>query len=1085
MSKIDLLSLWSSNLSKAATELLKNNRDIVVSGLANETGRGLACSNFLKQSVGKSALVIVNDSKERELLVNSLNVFSGFLVEEFSLEENPSSDVFISRKNNIRILNLAAKLSRDNFGFIVATYDDVLTNVCRKKDVFKNLTEFALGAEVKMVQIFEKLISMNYQNGQTVHVDQGEYYCMGDQLTIFPANFDYPVRISVGFEEIEKIEILDVETRLPVSEVEKFIVWPIFDSNENGYLSEYAIEDIVFIENELDLIDENFKIYDRFINGIESQLVRFSTFNEDEPNHAHLMFSSTLRYSTVYDFITDLNLKKQNGWQILILSNKPEQLNKIFDEYNFKTIQDGLGFIKDNSGVFVCKVESRKYLLAGMQDIEQKILILSDRDIPGLDEKVKKVKNNHQVYLDLLTSLKPDDLVVHSEHGIGRFEGLDSRKIDDINKEFLRIAYAQNDKLFVPIDQADRVSKYIGAEELAPKLTRLGSAEWATVTRKVKMEAQKIAKELLQLYAKRHAAKGFAYKDKMELMGEFEETFPYEETPGQIKAILDVKKDMLDPKPMDRLVCGDVGFGKTEVAMRAAFLSFLNGKQVAFMSPITILADQHFKSFKKRMDAFNVRLEMLSRFKTKAEQTKILKKVERGEVDILIGTHRLLQPDIKFKNLGLVIIDEEQRFGVKQKEKMKEMRNEVDILTLTATPIPRTLNICLNKLREITTITTAPPGRLPVITEVRKYSERLVEEAIMKEIDRGGQVYLLHNRVQTIDSLAAKLSQRMPNVRFVVAHGQLNPVDLENRIMEFTQGKYDVLVSSTIVENGIDLPNANTLIVNSAEKFGLSQLYQLRGRVGRGKAQAYAYLMYHGQRLKLDAKKRLKAIVEASELGSGFQIAMKDLEIRGAGEILGSSQSGAMNVVGVTHFLRMLNKAVKDLEAGKTSDDDEIKEVSIELPINAYIPESYISASKDKINLYQKLSSADTHEYLLELRSEVEHEFGHLPAEVLNLFEIIELKMYAKKAHLVNIKAMNMGNQRLGKMVVLRFTKDLRPENIMNMLSKNPKWQIGSDTLKIPMKDLGVVFLSAIKESVMALAEDVTPDDMVKKVNGK
>jgi len=1085
MSKVNLLSLWSSDLTAGVTKLANTSNEIVISGLANETGRALCIANLLKQNIGKSVLFLVNDHKERKSMVENIRAIGSERVEEFELEENSMNDPFVARENLIKMLNLASKLSRDNFGVVVACVDDVLGTIAPAKDVMKAICVFEKSQKVVMVELFQKLIEMNYQNGQSVHVDQGEYYCMGDQLTVFPVNFDYPVRLTVAFDEIEKIEVLSRDHSSVILEIDDFSVWPVLDSNVNGSLSEYAIEDIFIVENELDLLDENFKLVDKFLSCTKARKIRMSTFNEDEPNHAHLMFSSTLRYASMYDFISDLNLKKQNNWQILLLSRKKEQIVKIFDEHHFKFIQDDIAFFKGSSGVYIQEVSDRTELLAGLQDIEQKILIISDKDVPGLEESKKKNKNNHQVYLDLLTSLKVDDLVVHSEHGIGRFEGLASRTIDEINKEFLQLAYAQNDKLFVPIDQADRVSKYIGAEELAPKLTRLGSAEWATVTKKVKKEAQKIAKELLQLYAKRHAAKGFAYKDKMELMGEFEETFPYEETPGQIKAILDVKKDMLDPKPMDRLVCGDVGFGKTEVAMRAAFLSFLNGKQVAFMSPITILADQHFKSFKKRMDAFNVRIEMLSRFKTKAEQTQILKKVERGEVDILIGTHRLLQPDIKFKNLGLVIIDEEQRFGVKQKEKLKEMRNEVDILTLTATPIPRTLNICLNKLREITTITTAPPGRLPVITEVRKYSERLVEEAIMKEIDRGGQVYLLHNRVQTIDTLAAKLSERMPNVRFVVAHGQLNPMDLEKRIMAFKSGEFDVLVSSTIVENGIDLPNANTLIVNSAEKFGLSQLYQLRGRVGRGKAQAYAYLMYHGQRLKLDAKKRLKAIVEASELGSGFQIAMKDLEIRGAGEILGASQSGAMNVVGVTHFLRMLNKAVKDLEAGKTSDDDEIKEVSIELPINAYIPESYISASKDKINLYQKLSSADTHEYLMELRTEVEQDFGHLPAEVLNLFEIIELKMYAKKAHLVNIKAMNMGNDRLGKMIVLRFTKDLKPENIMNMLSKNPKWQIGSDTLKIPMKDLGVVFLSAIKESVMALAEDVTADDMVKKVSGE
>ncbi len=1082
MPNIDILSFWSADLVSKLTKKILSLSSVVVSGLANETGRALCTANILKQETGKSLLMVTNDKKQLAGLVDSLRLFSTKKVTEFNLEQNPTNDLFIARSNLIQTLNLAYKLQKDNFGIAVAAYEDVLQHLASPKVLQEGSWNLELGLKSQMVALFERLISMNYLTGQSVHVQPGEYYCMGDQLTVFPVNLDFPVRISLAFEEVEKIEILNPNNRQAVSEVQVVELWPILDSNADSYLSAHCGKDVYFVENELELLDENFKLYDNFLAQFDSKMIRYTTFNEDEKDHVHCGLSSTLRYTTLFDFISDMNLKKQSNWQILILTRKYKELSNILQEHNFKFLKDELSFYKGQTGVFISEVTSHSELIAGVQDVEQKILILSDKDIPGLDEKQKKVKNNHQVYLDLLTSLKVDDLVVHSEHGIGRFMGLTSKTIDSVCKEFMEIGYAANDKLFVPIDQADRISRYIGAEELAPKLTRLGSAEWSTVTKKVRKEAQKIAKELLKLYAKRHAAKGFAYKDKGELMSEFEQTFPYEETPGQIKAILDVHKDMLDPKPMDRLVCGDVGFGKTEVAMRAAFLSFLNGKQVAFMSPITILADQHYKSLKKRMDAFNVRIEMLSRFKTKAQQTKILKKLKNGEVDILVGTHRLLQPDIEFKNLGLVIIDEEQRFGVKQKERLKQMRNEVDILTLTATPIPRTLNICLNKLREITTITTAPPGRLPVVTEVRKYSEKLVCEAIQKEIDRGGQVYLLHNRVQTIDTLAAKLSGIMPNVRFVVAHGQLAPADLEKRIMDFKEYKYDVLISSTIIENGIDLPNANTLIVNSAERFGLSQLYQLRGRVGRGKAQAYAYLMYHGQRLKLDAKKRLKAIVEASELGSGFQIAMKDLEIRGAGEILGASQSGAMNVVGITHFLRMLNKAVNDLESGRDSDEEPAKEISIELPITAIIPESYIGSSKEKIELYQKLSSADNFEYLKELRLEVEEDFGRLPVEVLNLFDIIELKILAKKAHLTNIKAVNVGNQKLGKMIVLSFTKQLKPENIMNMLNTNSKWQISSDKLKIYMQDLGVVWMPALKDSVTALGESIVINDAKKVV---
>jgi len=471
------------------------------------------------------------------------------------------------------------------------------------------------------------------------------------------------------------------------------------------------------------------------------------------------------------------------------------------------------------------------------------------------------------------------------------------------------------------------------------------------------------------------------------------------------------------------------------------------------------------------MEEFNVRVEMLSRFRSAKQQKEIIDKASKGEMDIVVGTHRLLQQDIKFKNLGLVIIDEEQRFGVKQKEKLKEMRKEVDILTLTATPIPRTLNICLNNLRDITTITTPPYGRLPVITEVRKYSSSLVRESILREVKRGGQVYFLHNRVQTIDSFADQLRGLVPEARFGVAHGKLGAGDLEERIMAFTNHQYDVLVSSTIIENGIDLANANTLIVNNAEKFGLSQLYQLRGRVGRGKKQAYAYFLYHGQRLKLDAKKRLRAIVEASDLGSGFQIAMKDLEIRGAGDILGANQHGVINVVGVGHFMRMLNKAVEDLKAGRVLEgEEEIRDVSIELPLPAYIPNVYIAESKDKINAYQRLSSADTLEYLDEIRKDFLDDYGKMPREVSNLFKIIEMKIWAKKAGLVNIKAETVAMSK-EKEIVLHMSALVKPANIVNLLEHNSKWQIIGSRLRINMKELGLDWFKGLQLSVVALSE--------------
>jgi len=514
-----------------------------------------------------------------------------------------------------------------------------------------------------------------------------------------------------------------------------------------------------------------------------------------------------------------------------------------------------------------------------------------------------------------------------------------------------------------------------------------------------------------------------------------------------------------------------------------------------------------------------------TKYKAQAGFNEILKKMERGEVDIIIGTHRLLQPDVKFKDLGLIVVDEEQRFGVTQKEKLKQFRAEVDVLTLTATPIPRTLNICLNKLRDITTITTPPPGRLPVITEVRKYSPGLVRDAILREVGRKGQVYFLHNKVQTIDSIAEGLRSLVPEATFGVAHGQLGSGDLEERVMSFKEHKFDVLVSSTIIENGIDLANVNTLIVNDAEKFGLAQLYQLRGRVGRSKAQAYAYFLYHGQRLHLDAKKRLRAIVEASDLGSGFQIAMKDLEIRGAGDILGANQHGVINIVGVTHFMRMLNKAVEDLKAGRASVGGvgglgEEASVSIELPIPAYIPDTYIVNSKDKIGAYQRLAGVDNFDYLEEVREDMLGEFGKMPREVSNLFRIIELKILCKKAGVTNVRAETVhgmmrvstagsggvrrgtggvtmrgsgsvggrggsggghggvdsgygsGYAGAGKEIVLTMGLKVKPANIISLLEYSPSWLISGSKLRVGISALGLQWFEELKNCVGKLSEE-------------
>jgi transcription-repair coupling factor (superfamily II helicase) len=760
--------------------------------------------------------------------------------------------------------------------------------------------------------------------------------------------------------------------------------------------------------------------------------------------------------------VNDIRDKVQKDWSLYLFTKDEDALKTIFREEKIQS---------ENIHLF----SEEEYVLFpfAFQNPELEICFITDREISFLKEQKKKI-TGQKVFLDFMSGLKVGDYVVHTDHGIARFLGLEQRTIDDITREYLKLGYAENDKLFVPIEQADKVNKYITNEDSPPHLTRLGSAEWETVTSRVKKETEKIAQELLKLYAERKVAKGFGFKSDNEAQKSFEEGFPYEETPGQLKAILDVKKDMERQFPMDRLVCGDVGFGKTEVALRAAFKAVQGGKQVALISPITILADQHYRVFHRRMSGFGVRVEMLSRFRSAKEQKEILKKLEHGEIDVLVGTHRLLQPDIKFKDLGLVVIDEEQRFGVKQKEKLKELRMEVDILTMTATPIPRTLNVCLNKLRDISTITTPPPGRLPIITEVRKFSMNLIRETILRELQRGGQVYFLHNRVQTIDSMAEKLKSLIPEARFGVTHGKLGSHELEERILAFKDHKFDVLVSSAIIENGIDLPNANTLIVNNAERFGLAQLYQLRGRVGRGRTQAYAYFLYHGQRLKLDAKRRLKAIVEASDLGSGFQIAMKDLEIRGAGEVLGVRQHGAINVVGVGHFIRMLNKAVEDLQAGRSAETEEtVEQVSVELPLTCYVPDYYIVSSKDKITLYQRMASADTFEYLEELKDDVIAEYGKMPKEVMNLFLVLELKLHARKAGIVTVKAENVQMAKEKQEISLLMSKAVKPQNIMNLLEYNAKWQISGNKLRAKISDLGINWVDTLRGSLVALGKEV------------
>ena len=621
-----------------------------------------------------------------------------------------------------------------------------------------------------------------------------------------------------------------------------------------------------------------------------------------------------------------------------------------------------------------------------------------------------------------IADLQPGDLVVHVDHGIARYGGLvrtpigadpgqEPRSTLELpgHAEFLLLHYAEGDNLYVPISQADRVGRYVGAGDAEPSLTRLGSGEWVRAKAKVRRSVRDLAQELMELYGARAALEGHAYPDDTTWQLELEGSFPYEETPDQVEAIADVKRDMESPRPMDRLLVGDVGFGKTEVALRAAFKAVQDGRQVALLVPTTVLAQQHHNTFRERLGAFPVKVEMLSRFRSDKEQREIIAGLASGSIDICIGTHRLVQRDVAFKNLGLVVIDEEQRFGVAHKERLKQLRREVDVLTLTATPIPRTLHMGLVGVRDMSVLETAPEARLPVRTYVTEYDDGLVQEAILREIDRGGQVYFVNNRVQGIDTIANRLRRLVPEARIAVAHGQMPEDQLEQTMLGFAEGDFDVLVCTTIIESGLDIPNANTLVVNSAHRFGLAQLYQLRGRVGRSTSRAYAYLLY-GKDMALSeiAQERLKTIFEATELGAGLRIAMKDLEIRGAGNLLGAAQSGHIAAVGFDLYTKLLAEQVDLLKArhdGSARLPFERAWPSLDVPLNAFIPPEYVPEDAVRLRLYQRFSAIEDDAGLSGLVSEVEDRFGTLPEPTQHLVYLTSLRVRAGDAHVEAVTA--------------------------------------------------------------------------------
>ncbi|MGL5255416.1 MAG: transcription-repair coupling factor [Proteocatella sp.] len=735
-------------------------------------------------------------------------------------------------------------------------------------------------------------------------------------------------------------------------------------------------------------------------------------------------------HGKIYDFIDEVKYLRSNGYNIIISLKDQElvkSLQKLFREHNVSSARINKDTLESEISNVIF---TNEYFEAGSIYSKRKLAIFTKNEIYSSEKNVDR-KFKHKVKtrkIDSFIELKPGDYVVHENYGIGKFVAVEQKEFDDIIKDYIKIVYGGGDSLYLPLEQMSKIQRYIGnSTEDGITLSKLSTNEWKKTRAKAKKIVELIAKDLVELYAKRENSQGYRFNEDTVWQREFEEDFPYVETDDQLKAIKEVKTDMESTKVMDRLICGDVGYGKTEVAIRAIFKACMDSKQCAFLVPTTILSQQHYNTIKERFANFPIKVELLSRFRTTKDQDKIIEKIKHGEIDVLIGTHRILSKDIKFKDLGLLVVDEEQRFGVKDKERLKKLRTNCDVISLSATPIPRTLHMSLSGIRDMSVLEEPPKERQAIITYVMEARESIIADAIEREVHRGGQVYFVYNRVQTIEKMHELVKRIVPSARVAVAHGQMSPRKLEKIINEFTHKEYDVLISTTIIETGMDITNANTMIVYDADKMGLSQLYQLRGRVGRSNRQGYAYFMYEKDKVLTEvSEKRLKTIKEFTEFGSGFKVAMRDLEIRGAGTLLGESQHGHIADIGYEMYVKMLEQEISKLKGEFVEEDTFETEISIKL--NAYIPNDYIEDEMDKIEIYKKIASISDLEEKVELEIEIEDRFSDMPESVSLLVEVAYIKSLGKK---------------------LKIAKIAKEKNMISFISKEGKIIVKKDFGKI------------------------------------
>ncbi len=955
---------------------------------------------------------------------------------------------------------------------VVTSIEALVKKTMTKESLMASILEFEVGEMIELTQLQKTLVQMGYERTSLVE-NVGQFAIRGGIVDIYPVTAQHVYRIELWDDEIDSIRSVNPYSQRSIDKEDKVRILPMAeqlgqtndDLRNNVMLLDYIHpETIIIIDEPIKLKDKcaqvNFEfetsIKDRLHNEeIESDQIK-SIFNYEEIllmfkrhktfimmnlehkvedydvvyNTSFKIYENMMFYKSLDLLEKDIKLWKESKKRIILFAGVQARALRLIDEFEERGIRCSYSNNLTDPIMPGQVVITRGALTKGFIYEEIGLVVISDKDLFGKEKKKRKKRKKHKgTKIESFVELKTGDYIVHENHGIGVFNGIEKMVVDGISKDYLKIAYANDGALYVNINQMDMIQKYIGAEGKKPKLSKLGGQEWRKVKARAKAATQELAKELIQLYAKREASKGYVFGQDTPWQKEFEETFAYEETDDQLQAIEDVKSDMESDKVMDRLLCGDVGYGKTEVAIRAAFKAVQDSKQVVYLVPTTILAQQHYNLFVERMKNFPIKVELLSRFRTPKQIKEALVNIERGTADIVIGTHRVLSKDVNFKDLGLVLVDEEQRFGVTHKERLKKLRNNVDVLTLTATPIPRTLHMSLVGIRDMSLLEDPPLERHPIQTYVMEYSPEFAKDAIKRELSRNGQVYFLYNRVENIDKVALEIQAMVPQANVAFAHGQMGERELESIMLDFIEGEIDVLVCTTIIETGLDVANTNTIIIQDADRMGLSQLYQLRGRVGRSNKIAYAYLMYKRDRVLPEiAEKRLQAIKQFTQFGSGFKIAMRDLEIRGAGNLLGDKQHGHMDAIGYDLYSKLLKNAVIEEQGDGL---EEAFETSVEININAYIPPRYIEDEVQKIDIYKKISLIGNQEDYNDIQEEIEDRYGDLPQTVQNLLDVALIKGMAHDLDMTSVVVKH-------DEVVFNFKQDARldPANIPELVGR-------------------------------------------------